>query len=65
MNVTDLFQLGSVQRGEDKDWYDFLFSHMLGHVPASQDAKPADAPEICRLNIASDRALGWSFGDAG
>lgn len=63
--VADLFQLASVQRGEDKDWYDFRFSQVLGHVPASQGAKPADDPEICLLNIASDKGLGWSFGDAG
>lgn len=63
--VADLFQLASVQRGEDKDWYHFQFSQMLGHAAASQEAKPADDPEICLLNIASDRGLGWSFGDAG
>jgi uncharacterized protein YwqG len=63
--VADLFHLASVQRGEDKDWYHFQFSQMLGHAAASQEAKPADDPEICLLNIASDRGLGWSFGDAG
>lgn len=63
--VADLFQLSRVQRGEDKDWYDFAFSQMLGHAPAAQDAKAADDPNICLLNIASDKGLGWSFGDAG
>lgn len=62
--VADLFHLASVQRGEDKDWYHFQFSQMLGHAAASQEAKPADDLEICLLNIASDRGLGWSFGDA-
>jgi hypothetical protein len=63
--VADAFHLSSVQRGEDKDWYDFGFSQMLGHAPAAQDAKAADDPDICLLNIASDKGLGWSFGDAG
>ncbi|HEX8387937.1 MAG TPA: DUF1963 domain-containing protein [Sphingomonas sp.] len=63
--AADLFHLVSVQRGEDKAWYHFQFSQMLGHAAASQEAKPADGPEICLLNIASDRGLGWSFGDAG
>ena len=63
--VADLFHLASVQRSEDEDWYDFRFAQMLGHAPASQDAEPADGADICLLNIASDRGLGWSFGDAG
>jgi uncharacterized protein YwqG len=63
--VADEFHLSSVQRGEDKDWYDFSFSQMLGHAPAAQEAKAADDPDICLLNIASDKGLGWSFGDAG
>lgn len=63
--VADLFPLCRVQRGEDKDWYRFEFSQMLGHAPASQEAQPVDGPEVCLLNIASDSGLGWSFGDAG
>lgn len=61
----DLFAINSVQRGEDRDWYRLQSSQMLGHVPASQQAMPADAPVICLLNLASDSGLGWSFGDAG
>ncbi|MBO9695737.1 MAG: DUF1963 domain-containing protein [Sphingopyxis sp.] len=61
----DLFATNSVQRGEERDWYRFQFSQMLGHAPASQGAKAADDPEICLLNLASDSGLGWSFGDAG
>lgn len=63
--VADLFPLSRVQRGEEKDWYRFEFSQMLGHAPASQEAQPVDGPEICLINIASDSGLGWSFGDAG
>lgn len=57
------FHLSRVQRSHERDWYTFEFSQMLGHAPAAQDAKPADDPLVCLLNIATDRGLGWSFGD--
>ena len=41
------------------------FSQMLGHAPSAQEALPADDPTICLLNLDTDRALGWSFGDGG
>lgn len=61
----DLFAITSVQHGQDRDWYRFQSSQMLGHAPASQEAPAADGSEICLLNLASDGGLGWSFGDAG
>jgi uncharacterized protein YwqG len=63
--VGDLFRINSVQRGADGDWYSFQFAQMLGHAPASQESMPANDPEICLLNLASDSGIGWSFGDAG
>jgi Domain of unknown function (DUF1963) len=41
------------------------FSQMLGHAPSAQQALPADDPTICLLNLESDSAVGWSFGDDG
>jgi uncharacterized protein YwqG len=63
--VAQRFHANSVSRGADKDSYRLEYSQMLGHAPSSQDAAPADAPDLCLLNLASDRGLGWSFWDAG
>lgn len=41
------------------------FSQMLGHAPASHQARSADDPAICLLNIDTDLALGWHFADIG
>lgn len=41
------------------------FSQMLGHAPSAQDALPADDPMVCLLNLQTDSAVGWTFGDAG
>lgn len=41
------------------------YSQMLGHAPSAQEPLPPDDPTICLLNLPSDHALGWSFGDAG
>ena len=41
------------------------FSQMLGHAPSAQEPLPPDDPTFCLLNLATDPALGWSFGDAG
>lgn len=41
------------------------FSQMLGHSPAPHIARPVDDPTICLLNLDTDGALGWYFGDGG
>ncbi|QAY78935.1 DUF1963 domain-containing protein [Sphingosinicella sp. BN140058] len=63
--VAGRFHASRVSRGGEKDWYHFHFCQMLGHATSSQEAAPADGTEVCLLNLASDRALGWSFWDCG
>jgi hypothetical protein len=41
------------------------FSQMLGHTPAPHVARLVDDPTICLLNLNTDRALGWYFGEGG
>lgn len=41
------------------------FSQMLGHAPASHQARDVDDPTICLLNLDTDLALGWNFADMG
>jgi hypothetical protein len=41
------------------------YSHMLGHGPSAQEPLPVDDPTLCLLNLASEPALGWMFGDVG
>lgn len=41
------------------------YSQMLGHAPSAQSPLHPDEPDICLLNLASDAALGWMFGDVG
>jgi uncharacterized protein YwqG len=38
---------------------------MLGHAPASQDAVPVDGGPVCLLQLASDPAMEFMFGDLG
>jgi len=38
---------------------------MFGHAPSAQEPLPPDDPTVCLLNLATDVALGWSFGGAG
>jgi hypothetical protein len=49
---------GSSHRGPE-------YSHMLGHAPSGREPLPVDDPAVCLLNLASEPALGWMFGDAG
>jgi hypothetical protein len=37
------------------------FSQMLGHAPASHQARDVDDPTLCLLNLDTDLALGWNF----
>jgi hypothetical protein len=41
------------------------FSQMLGHAPSAQSPLDPGDPTVCLLNLASDRGIGWTFGDAG
>jgi hypothetical protein len=52
-------------RLDGSSWWGPEYSQMLGHAPSSQDPLPLDDPTICLLNLASENALGWMFGDAG
>ena len=52
-------------RLDGSSWWGPEYSQMLGHAPSTQDPLPLDDPTICLLNLASDYALGWMFGDAG
>jgi hypothetical protein len=45
--------------------HDPRFSQMLGHAPASHQARSVDDPTICLLNIDTDLALGWFVADMG
>ncbi len=37
------------------------FSQMLGHAPASHQARDVDDPMVCLLSLDTDLALGWQF----
>lgn len=63
--MDDYFHAIHLQQGSDRDWYTFQFAQMLGLPPASQQPVAVDDPDICLLNLASDKGLGWSFGDSG
>jgi Domain of unknown function (DUF1963) len=41
------------------------YAQMLGHAPSAQTPQPVDNTTICLLNLATDPALGWMFGDVG
>ncbi|HST60985.1 MAG TPA: DUF1963 domain-containing protein [Longimicrobium sp.] len=41
------------------------FSQMLGHSPGPHVARPVGDPTICLLNLDTDLALGWYFGEGG
>ena len=41
------------------------FSQMLGHAPSAQNPLDPGESTLCLLNLASNRGIGWSFGDAG
>lgn len=45
--------------------YNPQFSQMLGHTPAPHVARPVYDPTICLLNLDTDGALGWYFGEGG
>jgi hypothetical protein len=45
--------------------HNLRFSQMLGHAPASHQARSVDDPAICLLNLDTDLALGWNFADMG
>jgi hypothetical protein len=41
------------------------FAQMLGHAPSAQDPLLASDPTVCLLNLPSEDAIGWMFGDMG
>ncbi|HEX8555376.1 MAG TPA: DUF1963 domain-containing protein, partial [Sphingomonas sp.] len=45
--------------------YGLKSSQMLGHAPSAQEPLSLDDPTICLLNLASEQAMGWMFGDVG
>jgi hypothetical protein len=47
------------------DYFGLQFSQMLGHAPSAQEPRSPNDPTICLLNLASEDALGWMFGDVG
>lgn len=43
--------------------HDLRFSQMLGHAPASHQARSVEDPTVCLLSIDADLALGWYIAD--
>jgi hypothetical protein len=61
----NIVQPSSDRQGRPEDAFQLQWAQMLGHAPSAQEARPADDPTICLLNLESDGGVPWMFADVG